>query len=122
MEINLKVNLKIVKRKDMEYIIFQMEINMKANLKIVKKKDMELNIFQMEINLKVNGKIIKKKEFIIIQKKTNMNMNLTISKMMNMKKIYLFKILKMKDILNQKRANIPIIKLYYFLIIYILYL
>ena len=39
---------------DMEYIIIKLEVNMKENGKIIKKKDMEYYIFQMEINMKEN--------------------------------------------------------------------
>jgi hypothetical protein len=38
----------------MEYIIIQMEINMKVNGKIIKEMDMEYYIVQMEINMKEN--------------------------------------------------------------------
>ena len=58
MEINMKENGKMVNLMDMEYIIFQMEINMKVYGKMIKEMDMEYSIFQMEINMKVNGKMV----------------------------------------------------------------
>ena len=45
MEENMKVNLKMTKKKDMEQNIIQMEVNMKASLKMIKLKDMEYIIF-----------------------------------------------------------------------------
>jgi len=42
----------------MEYYIVLMVLNMKVNLKIIRGKDMEYYIFQMETNMKVNLKII----------------------------------------------------------------
>ncbi len=40
----MKENLKIIKKKDMEYIIIMMEIDMKENLKMIKKKELEYYI------------------------------------------------------------------------------
>ena len=40
--INMKVNLKMVKEKDMEYISIQIKVqDMKLSLKMIKQKDME---------------------------------------------------------------------------------
>ena len=41
---DMKENLKIIKKKDMEYIIIMMEIDMKENLKMIKKKELEYYI------------------------------------------------------------------------------
>ena len=57
MEIVIKENLKMIKLKDVEFIIFIMEINMKDNLKMVIGKDMEFFIILME-DMKENLKII----------------------------------------------------------------
>ena len=40
----MKENGKMIKEKDMEYIIFQKEINLKENGKMIKEKDMEYYI------------------------------------------------------------------------------
>ena len=42
----------------MEYFIILMEVDMKVNLKMVQEMDMEYIIFLMEVDMKVNGKII----------------------------------------------------------------
>ena len=55
----MKENGKKIKKKDMEYIIFQMVINMKENGKKIKKKVMEFLIFQMMINMREDGKMEK---------------------------------------------------------------
>ena len=39
---------------DIEYIIILMEVDMKENLKIINKMDMENSILQMVINMKDN--------------------------------------------------------------------
>ena len=41
---DMKENLKIIKKKDMEYIIIMMEIDMKENLKMIIKKELEYYI------------------------------------------------------------------------------
>ena len=40
---NMKENLRIIKKKVMEYFILIMEINMKENGKMIKEKDVEKN-------------------------------------------------------------------------------
>ncbi len=40
----MKENLKIIKKKDMEYIIIMMEIDMKENGKMIIKKELEYYI------------------------------------------------------------------------------
>ena len=41
---DMKENLKIIKKKDMEYIIIMMEIDMKENGKMIIKKELEYYI------------------------------------------------------------------------------
>ena len=58
MVVDMKVNLKTLKKKDMEEIIIQMEIDMKVNIKMVKEKDLEYIFIQMDLNLKLYGKMV----------------------------------------------------------------
>ena len=44
---------------DLEYFIILMEINMKVNGKIIKEKDLEFFILQKGGNMKENGKVMK---------------------------------------------------------------
>ena len=53
MEVNMTVNLKMIKLKVLEYINILMEIIMNANLKILVEKDMENVITITEIDMKV---------------------------------------------------------------------
>ena len=42
------VNIKMIKKKDLEYIIIKVGINMMVNGKMVKKKEKEQNMINME--------------------------------------------------------------------------
>ena len=53
MVIIMKVNGKMIKQKDMVFIIIQMEENMKVNGKKINKMVMVLKIGLMEVNMKV---------------------------------------------------------------------
>ena len=55
---NILVNIKIIKKKEKEYIIIMMEINMMVNGKMINLKEKEYIIIIMEINMMVNGKMI----------------------------------------------------------------
>ena len=57
MEIDLKVNGKMIKKKDKEYIIIEMEIFMKANGEMIKEKEKGNVIILMVINMRVIGKM-----------------------------------------------------------------
>ncbi len=53
---------------DKEHTILVITTNMKENLKIVTKMDMEFKLIQMDINIKVNGMMIldKEKDYILL--------------------------------------------------------
>ncbi len=54
----MKVNIKMMKMKDMEQFIILMKGNMKESLKIINSMYMVLKLIQMETNLLVDLKMI----------------------------------------------------------------
>ena len=67
-EFFLKVKLKMIKKKELEYIFILIYVDMKANIKIIIEMDMGYFMIILDLSIKANGKIIKKKalEYYII--------------------------------------------------------
>ena len=64
--VNMKVNSKMIRRKDQDYIIFQMEIYQNVNGKMVFIMDMEYSILHQDLSIKGILRLIYQQKFSLL--------------------------------------------------------